>query len=225
MAASAPKSPPPDDGRLANLVESWANEHHFKDDRYLTGLISALRTQRDRNTWLSLDPDQYLPAEPILKGDRTRRLVLIVNVIRNALVFLPVALTWLAISKATNAFSVFAKTNALNVINFLDFWQNGYGVLDKKWSIGHIATIDFQIILMVIIITITSSIITQRWQKEQDSRYSQFEKARVALSLEITLHAHKSTLKNLKNFRSRVAEELAIKVDSKKLRKLRSYEA
>lgn len=225
MSRSASKSSAAEDARLANQIESWVNVHGMSDDRYLSGLLNALRTQQDRNTWLSLDPNQYLPTEPHITGDRTRRLVLFINVLRNSLVFLPVALTWLAISKATNAFAIFAKSNALNIINFLDFWQNGYGVLDKKWSIGHIATIDFQIIVLVIVITIFSALVTQRWQKEQDRRYATFDRERTELSLEIALHAQKSTMKNLKNFRARVAEELAIKVDAKTLRKLRSYEA
>ena len=207
------------------MIESWAMEHRMTDDQYIAGLIQALRTQKDKNSWLALDPLEYLPSEPLVAGDKTRRIVLLINVLRNSLVFLPVALTWLAISKATNAFSLYAKSNALSVINFLDFWQNGYGVLDKKWSIGHVATIDFQIIVLVILITILSAGMTQRWQKEQDLRYANFDADRRKISLEISLHAHRHTLKNLKNFRSRVAEELAVKVDSKTLKKLRSYEA
>lgn len=224
MSPSAPKRANTEDARLANIIESWINEHEMAQDQYLSGLLTALKTQKDRNSWLALDPHEYLPPEPHMTGEFTRRLVIIINVLRNTLVFLPVALTWLAISKATTAFAVFAKSNALNIINFLDFWQNGYGVLDKKWSIGRIGSIDFQIILLVIFITILSAFITQSWQREQNRRYSRYESARRELCLEIELHAHRTTLKNLKNFRSRVAEESAIKVDAKTLRKLRSYE-
>ena len=224
MPNKGQKSAPKEDTHLANSIKSWASEYGYLDDSYVQGITNALQSQRDRNSWLSLDPHQYLPNTPLGAGELTRRLILIINAARNSLVFLPVALTWLAISKATNAFSVYTRSNTLNVINFLDFWQNGYGVLDKKWSIGHIATIDFQIILLVILITILNSIISQRWQNQQLVYEKNFEIARTKLCLEISMHAHKSVLKNLKNFRTRAAEEMALRVDAKTLRKLRSYE-
>ena len=225
MADTGKKIRLTDDGRLANLVDSWAREHEIKSDPYLKGLVEALRTQKDRNSWLALDPNVYLPGSNGREAISRHKLITLINLLRNSLVFLPVALTWLSIGKATNAFAIYAKTNTLNIINFLDFWQNGYGVLDKKWAIGHIATIDFQIILAVIVLTILNTWLSQRRLVSQAEADESFMESRKALSLEISIHAHKSVLKNLKSFRSRVAEELALKVDGKNFQKIKGYES
>jgi hypothetical protein len=76
------------------------------------------------------------------------------SVLRNSLVFLPVALTWFAISKATSAFALYTSDNSLSVVNFLDFWENGYGVLASRWALSNVATLDFEIILLIIALTI-----------------------------------------------------------------------
>ena len=124
-----------EDYLISNEIESWATENDFVDHFYISGIINALRAQKDRNSWLTLDPNEYLPTKSKNNLRTLQRSLSLLNLARNSLVFLPVAITWLAISKATSAFSIYGKSNALNLINFLDFWQNGYGVLSPKWSL------------------------------------------------------------------------------------------
>ena len=139
------------------------------------------------------------------------------------MVFLPVALTWLAISKAASAFTLYGATNALNLINFLDFWQNGYGVLSQNWSLSHIATMDFLIIMLVIALTISSTVLAQI----EESKFGQAERdflgSRVVINLAISVHAHRNALKNLRSLRSRLALELSLRDNRKTLKNLKSY--
>ena len=143
---------------LLNLLNSWSNQHKVQDDPYVSGLRGALETEENLDVWASLDPLDYLPTPSDKSNEIFSRINLGLTIARNALVFLPVALTWYAISKASSAFAVYTSNNTLTVSNFLDFWENGYGVLSKEWSLSHIATLDFQIIMVIIAMTIGISI-------------------------------------------------------------------
>jgi hypothetical protein len=143
---------------LLNLLNSWSNQHKVQDDPYVSGLRGALETEENLDVWASLDPLDYLPTPSDKSNEIFSRINLGLTIVRNALVFLPVALTWYAISKASSAFAVYTSNNTLTVSNFLDFWENGYGVLSKEWSLSHIATLDFQIIMVIIAMTIGISI-------------------------------------------------------------------
>ena len=143
---------------LLNLLNSWSNQHKVQDDPYVSGLKGALETEENLDVWASLDPLDYLPTPSDKSNNIFSRVNLGLTIVRNALVFLPVALTWYAISKASAAFAVYTSNNTLTVSNFLDFWENGYGVLSKEWSLSHIATLDFQIIMVIIAMTIAISI-------------------------------------------------------------------
>jgi len=134
---------------LINLLKSWSIQHKFQDDTYVSGLLEALETEENLEVWASLDPLDYLPTPSDKSNDIFLRFNLGLTIVRNALVFLPVALTWYAISKASAAFAVYTANNTLTVSNFLDFWENGYGVLAEEWSLSHIATLDFQIIMVM----------------------------------------------------------------------------
>jgi hypothetical protein len=105
---------------------------------------------------------------------------------RNALVFLPVALTWYAISKATSAFAVYTADNTLAVVNFLDFWENGYGVLAEEWSLSHIATLDFQIIMVIIVMTIAITLMDKRVRDNHEVAIAELDEERMRLALEIS---------------------------------------
>jgi hypothetical protein len=106
------------------------------------------------------------------------------------LVFSPVALTWLAISKATAAFSAYTADNSLTVVNFLEFWENGYGVLDKTWALSSVATFDFQIILLIITLTIFLGISERRVKRLRSLAIESADNDRIQVSLEISKYLY-----------------------------------
>jgi hypothetical protein len=132
----------------------------------------------------------YLP-HPEAKAHQSRtRLVRIITVIRNVLVFAPVALTWAAVGQATTGFSRYIDENGADVVNFLDFWQNGYGILDDKWKIGEVARLDFLMIMLVIVLTLYVSQAGHTAEKLRDTEEASLDRDRIALALEIHSQLH-----------------------------------
>ena len=171
---------------LFNSLQSWAQQYGLLEDPYVSGLSNAVENRKNLPMWASLNPLEYLPHAPAEINKSLKQVVLIITIVRNALVFLPVALTWFAISKATSAFAVYTASNTLAVVNFLDFWENGYGVLDKKWSLSHVATLDFQIILFIIVLTIAITLLDKRIRDSHNQAVTALDEDRISLALSIT---------------------------------------
>ena len=171
---------------LANSIQSWAQENDLLADPYISGLSNAVSNRKNLPMWASLNPLEYLPHAPANVSKVMKRIVLIITIIRNALVFLPVALTWYAISRATSAFAIYTANNTLSVVNFLDFWENGYGVLAKEWSLSHVATLDFQIILVIIILTIAITLMDKRIRDQYAAEVALLDEDRIRLAMGIS---------------------------------------
>jgi hypothetical protein len=171
---------------LSNSIQAWAASHGVQGDTYVSQLQRALDERKNWPMWASLDPLNFLPHPQVVGQSTLNRLNFILTAIRNALVFTPVALTWLAISKATAAFAVFSTRNPNGVANFLDFWEKGYGILAKEWSIGNVAFLDFLIILVIISMTLATTIIGRRIQEARELTLNKFDDERTALALEIS---------------------------------------
>jgi hypothetical protein len=117
---------------LLQHIQSWARKADVVNTPYVAGLTAAINSKKDLHIWATLEPFQYLPYPIVTVGARIVRLVRILTVLRNVLVFAPVALTWAAVGQATSGFSAYVKENGANVVNFLDFWQNGYGYIGTE---------------------------------------------------------------------------------------------
>jgi hypothetical protein len=170
---------------LADQVDLWARKYQVSRDPYVTGLSASLREKKNLPIWASMNPVEYLPQPEITEGLAVARWARLLTLIRNVLVFAPVALTWAAVGEATTAFSEYVKENGADVVNFLDFWQNGYGVLGEEWRISNVAFLDFIIILIVIILTLIASVFGKRASEAQALFEQQIERERVGLAVEI----------------------------------------
>jgi hypothetical protein len=100
MAPRKPRKPQPIDA-LALNISRWVSRHDLQGDPYLSGLLEAIDSKKDLHIWAELDPTEYLPHPEAKVGALSSRRVRIFTVIRNVLVFAPVALTWAAVSAAT----------------------------------------------------------------------------------------------------------------------------
>jgi hypothetical protein len=141
---------------LADLIEKWARGHGLLGDPYLEKLTHALRTNENLAMWAAIDPFELLPYPIANSGNKMRNYATIASNIRNGLVFFPVGFTWLAISKATSAFEKFVNENVTTTVNFLEFWQNGYDILDPKWRISNVGLTDAIIVFIIIILNVAS---------------------------------------------------------------------
>ena len=170
---------------LGDKLLAWADKYDVANDGYVRGLYEALTSRRNLQIWASLNPIEYLPMPELKAGISMAKWTRFITVLRNVLVFLPVALTWVAVGEATTAFSRYLKDNGSDIVNFLDFWQNGYGVLDDKWRIATIAYLDFLIIMVVIVLTLIASFFSRRVTELQIMSEKETDRERILLSVEI----------------------------------------
>ena len=189
MAPRKPRKPQAVD-QLAGNISQWISRHNLQNDPYLTGLLTAIESKKDLHIWAELDPNEYLPHPEAKSGNATERLVRILTVIRNVLVFAPVALTWAAVGEATTGFSKYIEQNGADVVNFLDFWQNGYDILAEEWRIGNVARLDFFIVLVVIGLTLYVSRGGYKAELLNNAEEDVIDRERLALAIEIHAALH-----------------------------------
>jgi len=170
---------------LRERIKNWAQLGGQSNDPYVVGLYQALESGRDLAFWSTLSPLQYLPNYGQLKASSRQSVGKFLAAFRNIIIFLPVALTWAAVGEATRAFNEFVQKNTGTPANFLQFWQDGYGVLDPFWSIGNVATIDFIIVATVIVLTATVAVLHNQSQAEQAGLANLFSTSRRSLAIEI----------------------------------------
>ena len=141
---------------LAEQLESWTKKYRCENDLTVS-LAKSILGKRDLYKWADLDPFNFLPFPAHQKNTKRLRLIERLTILRNVLVFSPVALTWAAVSEATSAFEKYTSENSTAVVNFLEFWQNGYGVLASFWHLADVARLAVVIIAIVILLTFYTS--------------------------------------------------------------------
>jgi len=168
---------------LAEKIRSWGKKRRLSKDGYLMGLADALENDKDLVVWASTDvlavfPHSYAAQTP-------NRIYSLLVLIRNVLVFVPVGLTWLAIGKATEAFAIYTTKETGTVANFLQFWEDGYGYLGEDWTLSHIAVLDFQLILAVIVLTLITEVVSDKAEGRAEKEDLDSERERIGLAVEV----------------------------------------
>jgi hypothetical protein len=175
---------------LADLIESWARKYNLMSDPYVQRLVIALRENRNLAMWSTTDPLTLLPYVTSISGKKLKKISARLAIVRNALVFAPVAFTWLAVGQATTAFQKFVESNATATVNFLEFWQNGYDVLDDKWRISTVAVTDAAIVFIVIILSVSTTYLNEvsKNRREEEDAFHEEERLEIALAIKEYLH-------------------------------------
>jgi len=202
---------------LAASLEHWASAYKVSSDPFVIGLSQAIKSGDDLAAYSELNPLDYLPTPVHAGNERSSTLQNILTIIRNVLVFFPVALTWIAVSKATTAFAAYTEANKSAVVNFLEFWQNGSGVLAKSWTIGHVAFLDFFIIIIVIALTLVTAFMNNMNMAAAKAHLIKSEAERTALGLKLHLYLfdHRSvTPTTISASVSRAVKDLALTAKS-----------
>ncbi len=185
----APRKPQPLTALSASL-RSFGDRYQVSTHPYISGLLSAIESKKNLHIWAELDPLDYLPHPEAVSAEPKARLGRILTVVRNVLVFAPVALTWAAVSAATTGFSKYIDANGADVVNFLDFWQNGYDILAEEWKIGNVARLDFIIVVIVILLTLYVSQAGHKVEEMEIAEEAAIDSERLALALDIQAQLH-----------------------------------
>lgn len=182
---------------LAELIQTWARKNKCLNDAYVSSLSQALIKNEGLGMWAATDPFNLLPYPEVTRGSKMKRLVKTFTLWRNALVFAPVAFTWLAVGQATSAFQIYTDENLSATVNFLQFWQNGYGILDEKWRIGTVAITDATLVFIVIGLTIAITYLSARSRElnyEEEKMLTQ-ERIQLAIAIKEYLHTKQAVSK------------------------------
>jgi hypothetical protein len=170
---------------LAEKVSRWAKEYGATDDPYIKAITDGLVSRKRWPMFATLDPFILLPHPNSSPSSLLKRLSFALTLVRNILVFVPVALTWSAVSHATSAFAIYVSRNTGSVANFLEFWQNGFHILGREWVIGYIAFLDFLLITIVIALTVAVSFTDRRISMIEEAQIEMADTARIEIGLAI----------------------------------------
>lgn len=106
--------------------------------------VDDLRDNRNQREWAKVNVEQILPFK-----SETPRLLL---VIRAGALFLPILLTWLALSQVIGPFALYLQ-NQQSSANFLWFWQTNPGdSFAEVWSLSHVALTDAAILAFLTVL-------------------------------------------------------------------------
>lgn len=175
---------------ISQSLIDWATNNGVESDHIVQSLMQDLANEENLAIWAGMDPFEYLPQPHPTVGNRFFSWAKTAASIRNVMVFVPVAITWEAVSKATVAFAKFVESNNATTVNFLEFWQNGYDVLGKFWTIGNIASLDFAIILGVIALSLIATYLNARGSSINKSETQQIEAERIEIALALKMYLY-----------------------------------
>jgi DnaJ-domain-containing protein 1 len=134
---------------LANEIDAW----HAASQQSVPSLaVQELRAELrkatpDLKSWAGINLLHVIPFR-IPKQKFAENL----DILRNALVLLPIALTWIGLWQAAKSFSA-ASATAREELNFLVYWERDVSGL---FRLSTIAVIDFALLFMVFLMTVVS---------------------------------------------------------------------
>jgi hypothetical protein len=173
--------------KLIEDLEVWAIKNQSLDHPYVSGLHSALKKNSSLDYWAKHSAITELPqarSNQLLKFiSRAKR----VEQFRNVMIFSPIAYTWASIAIAATSYATFSDDNLPINLNFLDFWENGYGTLPAIWKLSNVAIVDFILILSIIIASIVANQLENRIDDLEANLISSIEIERTALAYKIDL--------------------------------------
>jgi hypothetical protein len=167
---------------LADLVSSWASEYRLLEHPYIEGLLRTLKSKRNMTMWANMSHVNLLPEPLNLKNVPLQRAMKSLAAIRNIFILFPLAYTWLAIGKASSSFQAFIQQNSSPTANFLDFWQNGYGLLSDNWRFSTMAILDSIIVFLIIILTLTIQQVSFRADRLREKEQLKIDRERLEMA-------------------------------------------
>jgi len=130
--------------QLATNIKKWITESGQTENTEIRQLCDDLEQGNAISRWAAVNFERVLPFRISQSTFEVR-----LRQIRNVLVFLPIALTWLSIMFASIRFNDFVRGKPGETVNFLVFWES------QPWleKLSTVAGIDAVLILVVIAMT------------------------------------------------------------------------
>jgi hypothetical protein len=133
--------------------------------------VDDVRNDANIKKWSRVNVEQILPFKT-----ETPRLLLVV---RAGALFLPILLTWLALSQVIGPFALFLQNQQASA-NFLWFWQTNPGdTFAEVWKLSHVALTDAAILAFLTVLAMRIS-----WWETSRAERSENAYAQMLSSLE-----------------------------------------
>ena len=183
--------------KLATQIGDWLNKSKQMASDELTSLISDLNSGSKLESWAAVNFDRILPLR-IPKATMAAWF----DLIRNALVLMPLAVTWIAIWSASRGYSDWYPENPSS--NFLVYWEDG---LPGIFKLSYVAIFDGVILLLIFGMTISSDFINKNSKlKEELERMHEG----LIVSLERGLSSYRYlSLPELNQYASRTVQDVS----------------
>jgi methyl-accepting chemotaxis protein len=177
---------------IAKALENWGKKYGTSDNVNFKNLHQSLVDGENLDFWTTQSARDALPLGSISEN-RLHRIYFYMVLVRNTLIFAPVGITWLAIGEAAKAFKEFASQQPDSVVNFLTFWQDGYGILDDHWTLSKVATLDAVILIFVIALLVITTVIKRSIDQTEKAkiRVAREDRMEVVLLIDTFLHSEK----------------------------------
>ncbi len=189
---------------LQRMAQKVQNSDPGGHDRLLM-LSEAVKNNTHADAWAYADVRTMIAPDSIVecyRNDRqttkTDRAVAFMEGMRNALIFLPIIVTWLGISQATAKYNdLISKAVADRNVDlytqpFLYLWQQHFNnTLPDYWTLSSIAATDVFILLFILIITFLAFILSHNSsvRKDEDARLLRAHLNHAITGAILTLHS------------------------------------
>jgi hypothetical protein len=130
---------------LASL-EEWlrVSKQTTNHSPVIDELMNDIRDGRDLQSWARVDFERLIP----FRAESPRLL----HIVRSGFLFLPILLTWLALSQVIGPFALYLQNKQASA-NFLWFWQqNPDGAFSELWKLSHVALTDAAILAFLLVL-------------------------------------------------------------------------
>ena len=197
------------------------------DDPYIISIVESLTKGTDQSFWAEKDPYQFLPEPSSKKVARVLWIARSISIVRNVLIFAPVAITWLAISQATAAFNRYIQDNSGLPVNFLQFWQDGYGYLDPHWRLSEVAQLAFLIIALIALLSVLigGGQTFGLARAERFEQKSELERKQLAIDISIYLKQYRQEPRQLTEDEMKKTTALVVQANNQALESLQKLQA
>lgn len=192
--------------RALQSFSRWARDEGVGDDPGVIRLEKGLKARQNLSMWAMKDIDSFLPAPRPRERRTITTLARLLLFARNVGVFLPIVVTWRAISLASESFAAFAAfIPEGDDVNFLRYWQTGgegllrgvnlppEAILPELERLSTIAFLAASIIAVIIGLTVVAEILSwnERSYRTKEQRRAEQVRMGIVLELESALHGYR----------------------------------
>ena len=175
---------------LADELAEFTSKVHYGEKELIEGLYSDILdddlAKLDRwssvNLWESLNPNR------VLAPRQQNQIEKVLRDLTSVLVFAPIALTWLTLWMASDAFSKYLDKYPESESTFFELWQSGFsGFLYPGYAFGSYVLKATLAIVLMIVLFLAQNRYSDYLEQQQDRLFDDWRRFVARLDLELSV--------------------------------------